>query len=134
LGHHFLKTEIIMQLKSLLFSFNGRINRLPYWVVNLVLMGWGSLFHQLTGPYGPDSPIMMSTALLATINFTFVVWIWLAVQVKRFHDRNKSGWWALINLIPIIGQLWVLIECGFLQGTAEGNRFGGASTSASKET
>jgi uncharacterized membrane protein YhaH (DUF805 family) len=51
------------------------------------------------------------------------IWPLLAVQVKRWHDRNKSGWWCLIALVPVIGGLWALIECGCLPGVDEGNRF-----------
>jgi uncharacterized membrane protein YhaH (DUF805 family) len=53
-----------------------------------------------------------------------LIWISVAVQVKRWHDRDKSGWWFLMNFVPIIGWLWVLIECGFLRGTPGPNRFG----------
>lgn len=53
-----------------------------------------------------------------------IFWIILAVSVKRLHDCNKSGWFYLINLLPFIGQLWILILCGFTKGTEEGNRFG----------
>jgi uncharacterized membrane protein YhaH (DUF805 family) len=52
------------------------------------------------------------------------LWITLAITVKRFHDRDKSGWWVLIGLVPAIGALWILIECGFLKGTTGDNRFG----------
>jgi uncharacterized membrane protein YhaH (DUF805 family) len=48
----------------------------------------------------------------------------IVVTIKRFHDRNKSGWWVLIAFIPVVGALWQLIECGFLPGTAGSNRFG----------
>jgi uncharacterized membrane protein YhaH (DUF805 family) len=48
----------------------------------------------------------------------------LAVYAKRWHDRGKSGWWTLILLIPIIGPLWALIECGFLRGTEGPNQYG----------
>jgi uncharacterized membrane protein YhaH (DUF805 family) len=48
----------------------------------------------------------------------------IIVYVKRFHDRDKSGWWVLIGLIPIIGVIWLLIELGFLKGTPGPNRFG----------
>src|SRR5215207_8299926 len=37
----------------------------------------------------------------------------LAVAAKRFHDRDKSGWWILILFIPIIGFIWYLVELGF---------------------
>jgi uncharacterized membrane protein YhaH (DUF805 family) len=53
-----------------------------------------------------------------------LIWPALALQVKRWHDRDKSGWWVLIAFIPIIGAFWVLIECGFLDGTPGPNRFG----------
>jgi uncharacterized membrane protein YhaH (DUF805 family) len=46
------------------------------------------------------------------------------VYIKRFHDRDKSGWWVLIGLIPIIGAIWLPIELGFLKGTPRPNRFG----------
>ncbi|WP_417430347.1 DUF805 domain-containing protein [Kiloniella sp.] len=48
----------------------------------------------------------------------------ILILIKRWHDRDKSGWWTLIIFVPIIGSFWVLIECGFLRGTAGPNRFG----------
>lgn len=56
--------------------------------------------------------------------FLLMLWPTIAICVKRFHDRNKSGWWALIMLIPYIGFLWVIIECGLLPGTSGLNKFG----------
>jgi uncharacterized membrane protein YhaH (DUF805 family) len=52
------------------------------------------------------------------------LWIVLVVSVKRWHDRNKPSRWVLINLVPVVGWLWQLIECGFLKGTTGPNRFG----------
>ena len=52
------------------------------------------------------------------------IWPGLAIQIKRWHDRGKSGWWVLIGLIPIIGFWWVLIECGFLSGDEGPNEYG----------
>lgn len=52
------------------------------------------------------------------------VWIGLAMQVKRWHDRDKSGWMVLINFIPIVGLLWAFVELGFLQGTIGPNQYG----------
>ncbi len=43
---------------------------------------------------------------------------------------DKSGWWMLIALIPIIGSIWFLIELGFLAGTPGPNRFGPPPTDA----
>ena len=52
------------------------------------------------------------------------LWVGLVVSVKRWHDRNKSGRWVLLNLVPVVGWLWHVIECGFLRGTVGPNRFG----------
>jgi uncharacterized membrane protein YhaH (DUF805 family) len=51
-------------------------------------------------------------------------WPSLAIYVKRWHDRGKSGWWVLIVFVPIIGYLWLLIECGFLAGDDGPNEYG----------
>jgi uncharacterized membrane protein YhaH (DUF805 family) len=52
----------------------------------------------------------------------------LALQVKRWHDRSKSGWWVLINLVPAIGPIWSFVEAGCLRGTEGGNEYGGDPT------
>lgn len=47
----------------------------------------------------------------------------LAVQVRRFHDLDKSGWFILLNFIPYIGSIIVLVfMC--MDGTRGPNRFG----------
>ena len=47
----------------------------------------------------------------------------IAVQVRRFHDQDKSGWFVLLGLIPYVGGLIVLVfMC--LPGTPGPNRFG----------
>lgn len=67
------------------------------------------------------SASMVAILFAATVLTT---WIGLAVSIKRFHDRDKSGFWILIIFVPLIGPLWQFIECGFLAGTDGGNRFG----------
>jgi len=48
----------------------------------------------------------------------------LAIAIKRYHDRDKSGWWILILFIPLVGFIWFLIELGCLPGTPGPNRYG----------
>ena len=36
------------------------------------------------------------------------IWPMIAVQVKRWHHRDKTGWWVLISLVPVIGLIWSL--------------------------
>ena len=47
----------------------------------------------------------------------------LSVQVRRLHDTDKSGWWSLLGIIPLIGSIILLIMCVF-EGTPGTNRFG----------
>ena len=73
------------------------------------------------GTYDPQNGVGLSSA-------AFSRW-WciipaILVYIKRFHDRDKSGWWMLIVLIPIVGAIWLLVELGFLPGTPGPNRFG----------
>jgi uncharacterized membrane protein YhaH (DUF805 family) len=47
----------------------------------------------------------------------------LAVNVKRCHDRGRSGWFILVALVPFLG-IWYLIEVCFLPGTEGVNEYG----------
>jgi uncharacterized membrane protein YhaH (DUF805 family) len=116
--------EVSMDFKWLLFSFDGRLNRLPYWGVVLVMFALGAGLNFAVGDLGPGQSVTTGPALVEGLLVLLFVWVGLAVQIKRWHDRDKSAWWALLNLVPVIGTLWILIECGFLQGTDGRNRYG----------
>ncbi len=49
--------------------------------------------------------------------------IGVSFQVRRCHDRDRSGWFVLLWLLPILN-IWGLIEMYFLAGTPGTNRFG----------
>lgn len=53
------------------------------------------------------------------VNMATLVILWpaLAVQAKGWHVRDKTAWWILINVVPLIGTIWALVENGFLPGT-----------------
>lgn len=125
-----------MSYTQFLFSFEGRATRSAYWLrfylpmmVIYALMGFlTSLVMPAMDQYGTplEAPSTTFMIMQAVFGLFAVVALWpsLAVTAKRWHDRDKSGWWTLIALIPIIGGLWMLIECGFLRGTTGSNRFG----------
>lgn len=53
----------------------------------------------------------------------------LAVTIRRLHDTNRSGWWLLIGLIPLVGGIALLVfYC--LKGTEGPNKYGGGPTPA----
>jgi uncharacterized membrane protein YhaH (DUF805 family) len=68
--------------------------------------------------------IMLRTLVPVLIVALVFLWPNYAICTKRWHDRGKSGWWSLIILIPIIGAIWMLVECGFLSGEDGSNHYG----------
>jgi len=104
---------------DLLFKFDGRINRGKYWlgVVIIGVVVWILTF---------IAALANSTFLWIVVSIVMLVAIWpsFAIQIKRWHDRDKSGWWVLINLVPLIGGIWALVENGFLPGTPGTNQYG----------
>lgn len=128
-----------MSYSQFLFSFEGRISRsaywlkwmLPYWVIIIaftVILGMlsdGAAMSSAAKPmaYEP-SPAANAISIVYGLFLLASIWPSLAVGIKRWHDRDKSGWWMLIMFVPLIGGLWYLIETGFLKGTTGPNRFG----------
>ena len=99
--------EIRAANRQALFSFNGSVERSMYWrfgiLFGVVFFTLSNMFDQM-GAFG------------FTVVGLLVCWIMLAINVKRCHDRGRSGWFVLISLIPVIGSIWLLIDLGFLPG------------------
>lgn len=106
-----------MTLSKILFSFEGRINRAKFWGYSLALAPiWAigmALDFSTTGDFGSFYLLAVAICFVPS----------LALNVKRCHDRNKSGWFYLVAFIPLIGP-WYLIEAGFLRGTDGSNKYG----------
>ncbi|MEG1684296.1 MAG: DUF805 domain-containing protein, partial [Oscillospiraceae bacterium] len=47
----------------------------------------------------------------------------LALGFRRLHDIDKSAWWFLISLLPVVGWIWLLIYY-VQEGTPGSNRYG----------
>ena len=128
-----------MDWKNLYLSFEGRANRQPFWLglLALVVVQWivmfivamllgVSLLPSVDPNIAPEAAASMMMSAMIPIWIVSLLFLYpaLAVYTKRWHDRDKSGWWTLIIFVPFIGALWFLIECGFLRGTDGPNRFG----------
>ena len=119
-------------MTNLLFGFQGRTNRAKFWLVALALFVIETIVLAVLcgGAMMSDDPQQALAALGPVAGIVLVIfglavtWITIAVGIKRFHDRNKSGVWILIIFVPVIGGLWYLIECGFLRGTPGPNDYG----------
>jgi uncharacterized membrane protein YhaH (DUF805 family) len=98
------------------FRFSGRIGRYEYWVSSFGLVGI------LIGMLILEAMLTMGIfALVGSIAYFIGN---LSLQVRRWHDRNKSGVWILINFVPFIGTIWSFIELGFIEGTPGPNAYG----------
>ena len=123
---------------SLFTSFEGRINRQKWWLGLIILFVLEWIVFIILGMFlggpmrmameGGDPAAMetMSGGMMTAVFILLLVFLWpgLALYAKRWHDRGKSGWWTLIILVPIIGSIWALVECGFLRGTEGANAYG----------
>ena len=99
-------------------EFSGRSRRKEYWmfylliiIVYVVLAILGSLVGESVG------------GILIGIFALGIIIPAIAVQVRRFHDQDKSGWFVLLGLIPLVGGIIVLVfMC--LEGTRGPNQYG----------
>jgi uncharacterized membrane protein YhaH (DUF805 family) len=156
------------------FGFGGRINRAKFWLLSILLVvlaivAWivallaAFLITGLTPTDGAlpglDEPgklvqLILDYAVAFLVLFGVMIAIWvsyLAIGVKRLHDRDKSGWWIVVfyilpwivgsaanavdkqgndtltlilSLIGLLLMLWGIVVLGFLHGTRGPNRFG----------
>ncbi|NQV92758.1 MAG: DUF805 domain-containing protein [Candidatus Aquiluna sp.] len=108
-------------------NFKGRSRRSEYWYIQLFLIITNLAAAAI------DLALMDGDVDRFIANggggIVGLVWILvtilpaLAVLVRRLHDTGKSGWWALIGLIPLAGGV-VLFVFSVLDSTAEENQYG----------
>jgi uncharacterized membrane protein YhaH (DUF805 family) len=103
-----------------LFSVEGRICRKSY-IIFLLIVSAGAVVLSLF----EGATINIKEVNNAQIMYLILMfWPSVAVQAKRWHDRNRSALWVLIIFIPIVGVIWTLAESCFLRGTPGPNEFG----------
>lgn len=102
-------------------GFSGRARRKEYWMfilVNLVLTGVLGILDKMLG-----LRIAEDQGVLTTIYGILIFLPYWAVQFRRLHDTDRSAWWLLLLLIPIVGWLIVLVfNCQ--SGTQGTNKYG----------
>ena len=90
--------------------FSGRARRTEYWMFFL----FNVIISLVLG---------FLAAILSNLYALAVLIPGLAVSVRRLHDTNRSGWWLLISLVPIVGII-VLIVFLVSDGQANDNQYG----------
>jgi uncharacterized membrane protein YhaH (DUF805 family) len=83
-------------------NFQGRARRKAYWMFVLFWLIAAGIASVLDSTLGTNGVIFGLYALGTLLPF-------LALAVRRLHDIGKSGWWYLIQLVPVIGGIWFLV-------------------------
>lgn len=108
----------------MLASAEGRISRRRFWMWGVgAMLGLGIVLHGLLAVAG------VRMGLAEQVVNVVLLWPAVAISIKRWHDRDRSGWWVLLALVPVIGWIWLLLANGLLRGTRGANRFGEAPPS-----
>ncbi|MFA0039861.1 hypothetical protein BCT81_23450 [Vibrio sp. 10N.261.52.A1] len=103
-------------------EFNGRARRREYWYFFAVSLGITlllSLIDNVLGWYDPNSDI----GLLSGIFSLLILLPGLSVTIRRLHDTNRTGWWVLLYLVPVIG-FFILSIFLILDSNMECNKYG----------
>lgn len=135
------------------FSPSGRVSRKQMWTRFLLPCGGLATLTTLANVAVAATGMLMIlpiTTMVSSIVGLVMIWPSIAVPVKRFHDRNMSGWWVLIffmlglvsTLVMLAGMmagpavtlagsvslgvvlLWQFVILFVLRGTDGDNRFG----------
>ncbi|MBN03721.1 DUF805 domain-containing protein [Ponticaulis sp.] len=109
------------------FNFQDRARRAEYWwpvfmqlIAYLAMLALSSLFAML----GDIGVMLIWIPIVLYWLFGLACFIpSLAVAVRRLHDKDMSGWWILIGLVPLIGAL-LLLFFFVTEGTPGPNKYG----------
>jgi uncharacterized membrane protein YhaH (DUF805 family) len=96
-------------------KFDGRASRPAFW--------WWVLFVVLASVGANIIDLAIGAPVFSAIVGLGLLLPNLSVAIRRLHDTDRTGWWVLIWLIPLIG--WIVLLVFYLQqGDAGENRFG----------
>jgi uncharacterized membrane protein YhaH (DUF805 family) len=102
--------------------FSGRARRKEYWMFvlfNIIFLIVAVILDNILGTAIED----VGYGLFYIVYSLAVLIPAIAVGVRRLHDTDRSGWWLLISLIPIIGGIWLIVLLA-TAGTAGENNYG----------
>ncbi len=105
-------------------TVQGRASRSEYWFWVLFVVICSLILGVLDGALFGIDPVTHQPNGIFRLIFSLATLVpHICVATRRLHDLDKSGWWQLINFIPIVG--WIIfIVWAASKGTAGSNRFG----------
>ena len=84
------------------FDFKGRATRSEYW--------YFILFYSIVSFIISIGTISIPELSIVTFLFYLLtLFPLIAVTTRRLHDRNRSGWWQLMGLLPFVGSIILLV-------------------------
>src|SRR6516225_4086946 len=104
-------------------EFTGRSRRKEYWMFVLLSIGIYLIASMLDGIAGMNGIIARTYGPITALVALALLVPTLAVSIRRLHDSDRSGWWLLLGLVPMVGEIIVLIFM-VLKGTPGANSFG----------
>jgi len=103
-------------------GFNGRAQRAEFWyftLFNFLAVLALTFVDALIGTYSAEGGL----GLISSIYLLGVMLPGIAVAIRRLHDTNRSGWWYLLILVPLIGAIVLIVF--FVQDSSPGtNEYG----------
>ena len=104
-------------------NFNGRATRKDYWGFVLINMLVALVIGLLEEIVGMDDDFISSLYALAVIcpNIT--------LTTRRLHDVNRSGWWQLATVVPLLN-IYLADLVWIKAGKSEDNKFGAPAVAA----
>ena len=119
--------EAVKSFWSRYTMFKGRSRRSEYWFIQLFLIitNLAAAAIDLALMDGDVDRFIANGGggILGLIWILVTILPALAVLVRRLHDTDRSGWWALIGLVPLVGGV-VLFVFSVLDSTAGENQYG----------
>ncbi len=103
-------------------EFDGRASRKEYWffmLFNILISAFLATIDFFSGTFSFETGV----GLLSGIYSLAVLIPGIAVTIRRLHDTDRSGWWLLIGLIPVIGGVMLFIFM-VLDSTSGDNQYG----------
>ena len=105
------------------FIIKGRASRSEYWFLQLLFTPLAMYVGFWSDPVSTGTIDPPPLYILSTIIVMLLFIPSITSQIRRFHDKDKSGWFILINIIPLVGWLIALVML-LDKGTPGKNRFG----------
>ena len=99
-------------------AFAGRAQRREFWMFVLISAVFVLVLGYVNGPLMRGDTPALPAAYIVAVGLPG-----LAVTVRRLHDTDRSGWWLLILLVPIVGAIVLLVYMA-TPGGEMANRFG----------